>query len=126
MLPAKGPENNHRADGASLQYKSYRSLQNSIAHVLRILEAYYVAGHQAEGEKSSVLFQQCWQLVLTVFEKISALRRERTVPGAVATHQEVLFGKEEVSQVAFQQKIHAAKGRKRYEFRRRCRFSYLL
>ena len=78
MLPSKGPENNHRADGASLQYKNYRSLQNSIAHVLRILAASYVAGHPAEGEKFSVLFQQGWQLVLEVFEK-SAHCAEREV-----------------------------------------------
>lgn len=109
-LPAKAPENNHRQDRSSQVDKNYRSLQNTILHLLRVFGSSYAAGQNQDGLRAATLFQQGWQLLYEAFDKINQLRKEYSVPGSTAAADEVLFGKDEVNNVTWQQKINNVKG----------------
>lgn len=119
QLPATAPTNNHRGDGASKQDKKEKSWQQTLLHGLRMLAAVYLQVQQpfspplecpipfcTQGSQESVVqtgSQQLFQLLVELYLKIEASRKEASLPGSMGPSGEVLFDKSEL-QAAMQQR----------------------
>ena len=105
-LPTRAPENNFRGDGRKEIDKTMRTWQQQILHMLRMQAVVYAGGFDAEPEDLKRLHQQLFQLMCELYHRMSAHRKESSVPGSVATTEAVLFEKEELQNVAQTQRVN--------------------
>ena len=123
-LPARAPENNVTAVARSPLDKVHRAWQQSLLHGLRLFAYLYTGMRHCEDHKFLEIAQKFWLHQCELYTKVENHRRERTVPGSVQVHKEVLIKPEDLQAAAAANKIQArtstfkgGKGRGQYSFR---------
>ena len=107
-LPKVAPVNNHRQDGRSSHDKVMRAYQQSMLHLLRLLAFGYMAitSHQDESTLRTI-FEQIFQYVIEIAQKIEDGRKESSIPGSIPSQSASLFDKEDIQNANLTSKINS-------------------